>query len=137
MTYDPMTEPHWHANRERVARSLERMVRRFRENRDREYLKYIDALKQKECLGWEAKIKAGVFGGMELNAHCKANEHLGRHLAWNMSIEELLRDVCHECGGDGGVDSGGVTPWGSAITPPCPSCSPNADVSDRRDNPKR
>jgi hypothetical protein len=63
----------------------------FREKRDCEYLKYIDALKQKECLGWEAKIKAGVFGGMELNAHCKANEHLGRHLAWNMAIEELLK----------------------------------------------
>ena len=111
---------------------LERMVRRFHENCDREYVKYVDALKQKECLGWEAKIKAGVFSGIELNAHCKANEHLGRHLAWNMAIEELLRDVCHECGGTGGVDSGGVTPWGSAITLPCPSCSQNDEVSERR-----
>lgn len=30
---------------------------------------------------------------------------------------------CRECGGEGGVDSGGVTPWGSAIMIPCPSCS--------------
>ncbi len=72
------------------ANSVQRLVRRFRENRDREYLQYIDALRQKECLGWEAKIKTGVFGGSELNAHCKANEHLGRHLAWNMAIDALL-----------------------------------------------
>lgn len=41
------------------------------------------------------------------------------------NARDLLRDVCHECGGTGGVHSGGVTPWGSAITLPCPSCSPN------------
>lgn len=70
---------------------LDQLVKRFYDNRDREYLNYIRALGEKECLGWEAKIKAGIFGGMELNAHCKANEHLGRHLAWNMAIEELLR----------------------------------------------
>ena len=32
-------------------------------------------------------------------------------------------EPCHECGGTGGVDSGGVTPWGSPISLPCPSCS--------------
>lgn len=31
--------------------------------------------------------------------------------------------LCPECGGAGGVDSGGVTPWGSGINIPCPSCS--------------
>ena len=30
---------------------------------------------------------------------------------------------CQECGGEGGVDSGGMTPWGSGIMIPCPSCS--------------
>lgn len=30
---------------------------------------------------------------------------------------------CPECGGIGGVDSGGSTPWGSPIWLPCPSCS--------------
>lgn len=32
-------------------------------------------------------------------------------------------EVCPECGGKGGIDSGGVTPWGSGIMIPCPSCS--------------
>ena len=70
---------------------LNQLVKRFCDNRDQEYLNYSSALREKECLGWEAKIKAGIFGGMELNAHCKANEHLGRHLAWNMALEELLK----------------------------------------------
>lgn len=30
---------------------------------------------------------------------------------------------CPLCGGEGGVDSGGSTPWGSPIYLPCPSCS--------------
>lgn len=34
---------------------------------------------------------------------------------------ELLS--CPTCGGEGGVDSGGVTPWGAGINIPCPSCS--------------
>lgn len=36
-----------------------------------------------------------------------------------------IKAVCHECLGVGGVDSGGVTPWGAPITVPCPSCSPH------------
>ena len=40
-----MSEPHWHANRERVARSLERMVNRLRTPGMRsEITRYIDAL---------------------------------------------------------------------------------------------
>jgi len=30
---------------------------------------------------------------------------------------------CGTCGGEGGVDSGGVTPWGWGIDIPCPECS--------------
>lgn len=30
---------------------------------------------------------------------------------------------CPYCGGEGGVDSGGITPWGAPIFIPCPSCS--------------
>ena len=45
MTYDPMIEPHWHANRERVARSLERLVSRLRTPGMRsEITRYINAL---------------------------------------------------------------------------------------------
>lgn len=31
--------------------------------------------------------------------------------------------TCQTCGGSGGVDSGGFTPWGSPIDVPCPDCS--------------
>jgi len=31
---------------------------------------------------------------------------------------------CPTCGGDGHLDSGGVTPWGAGIDIPCPSCYP-------------
>ena len=31
---------------------------------------------------------------------------------------------CPDCGGTGGVDSGGFSPWGSPISLPCPSCGP-------------
>jgi hypothetical protein len=37
--------------------------------------------------------------------------------------EEIIDD-CHECGGEGGMDSGGVAPWGASIAIPCPSCRP-------------
>lgn len=33
-----------------------------------------------------------------------------------------LNSVCPECGGTGGIDSGGSTPWGAPISLPCPSC---------------
>ena len=48
MTYDPMTEPNWHANRERIARSLERMVSRLRTPGMRpEITRYINALSER------------------------------------------------------------------------------------------
>lgn len=48
MTCDPITEPHWHANRERVARSLERMVSRLRTPGMRsEITRYINALSER------------------------------------------------------------------------------------------
>lgn len=30
--------------------------------------------------------------------------------------------LCPDCGGTGGKDTGGVTPWGTHITDACPSC---------------
>lgn len=35
----------------------------------------------------------------------------------------MTPNECPQCGGTGGIDSGGTTPWGSAITLPCPSCN--------------
>lgn len=48
MLYDPITEPHWHANRERVARSLERLITRLRTPGMRsEITRYINALSER------------------------------------------------------------------------------------------
>lgn len=30
---------------------------------------------------------------------------------------------CAYCGGEGAVDSGGVSPWDSPVFVPCPACS--------------
>jgi hypothetical protein len=39
-------------------------------------------------------------------------------------VQSRIFDLpCQECGGKGGVDSGGMTPWGSGIDVECPSCS--------------
>jgi len=34
-----------------------------------------------------------------------------------------VKEKCPTCGGSGGVDSGGFTPWGEWITSPCPDCT--------------
>jgi len=31
--------------------------------------------------------------------------------------------TCPECGGEGVIDSGGVTPWMAPIDLPCPACA--------------
>lgn len=49
-------------------------------------------------------------------------------IAWENGAYKALE--CPQCGGTGGVDSGGVTPWGSGIDIPCPSCSSNAKLID-------
>lgn len=38
--------------------------------------------------------------------------------------EGIRRGQCPQCGGTGGIDSGGFTPWGAGIELPCPSCFP-------------
>lgn len=37
--------------------------------------------------------------------------------------------ACPTCGGEGVIDSGGSTPWGSWIDIPCPSCRPDQGPS--------
>ncbi len=36
--------------------------------------------------------------------------------------KQIELSVCLTCGGTGGVDSGGTTPWGTGIDLPCPEC---------------
>ena len=41
---------------------------------------------------------------------------------WRLTLKEKVPTPCGQCGGAGGVDSGGVTPHGTGIDIPCPSC---------------
>lgn len=61
---------------------VEKVRKLLKEKSDRAYCDYIDQLRKPECLGWEAKIEADIFGKAELNAHNKASELLGRSRAF-------------------------------------------------------
>lgn len=45
--------------------------------------------------------------------------------------EHVVSIICPDCGGTGSMDSGGITPWGSFIMVPCPSCAENNFVTAR------
>lgn len=38
------------------------------------------------------------------------------------AMTALVEHPCPQCDGTGGVDTGGVTPWGGSITDQCPAC---------------
>ena len=59
---------------------------------DNEYCRGIDQSRRTECLGWEAKVKNGKFGGKEFEAHAKANKHFGGHFAIYEAVNLLIKD---------------------------------------------
>lgn len=63
------------------AQELTDLLDRLRAMADAAYADYIKQSCAQECLGWQAKVKNGTFGEAELNAHCAAEEKLGRHQA--------------------------------------------------------
>lgn len=56
------------------------------------YCRYIRQMEQTECLGSEAKIKTGVFGKKELDAHSEAHRLLGWHQALVAVRRALLKE---------------------------------------------
>lgn len=60
---------------------------------DRAYCDYIAVSKTTECLGWEAKVKAGQFGTPELAAHERAAELLGTHRGLMQAVSTLSSDA--------------------------------------------
>ncbi len=68
---------------------LSDLLERMRARADNAYCLYIGALRKDECLGWEIKVERGKFGKAEIEAHCKANEMLGRHRALHEAAEML------------------------------------------------
>lgn len=69
----------------------ESVVSGLRGRADSAYCDYIRKMQTTDCLGWEAKVKAGAFGEAQLNAHGGARELLGRHRAFVIA-EALVRD---------------------------------------------
>lgn len=49
---------------------------------DNAYCAYIETMRSVPCLGWEAKVRTGEFGRIEMTTHAKANVLLGRHEAY-------------------------------------------------------
>lgn len=63
------------------------LVRQMQAFADRQYCLGIEMLKRQECLGWEAKVKAGKFGQAHLDAHVQAGRHFGAHFGIYEAIE--------------------------------------------------
>ena len=63
---------------------------------DNAYIDYLGRCGVKECLGFEAKIDKGIFGGPGLEAHKKAAEKLGAHRALmeaHAMIDNLIKQL--------------------------------------------
>lgn len=60
---------------------------------DAAYCRYIDKMSAKDCLGYEAKIKAGEFGKQQLDAHTSAHEDFGFHRGINHALETLRANL--------------------------------------------
>jgi hypothetical protein len=76
----------------RVARpegEIERLPNELRGIADNAYCDYIAQMKRDLCLGWEQKVKEGVFGKAEIDAHIEAAVQLGRHYG----LAEAARDL--------------------------------------------
>ena len=73
---------------------LNDLLGRIRDQADTAYCEMIEQARKTECLGWEAKVKAGEFGRAELEAHGRCGELLGRHRALHDAarmIEDAMR----------------------------------------------
>ena len=57
------------------------------------YVRYIQQLRQDECLGADYKMEKGKFNSDNLKAHCTALQWLGKHRAYEESIRFLSEVV--------------------------------------------
>jgi hypothetical protein len=69
---------------------LEDLRDRLKEKSFNAYCNMVSLSCQEESLGWEMKVKKGEFGVIELEAHKKMGELLGKHRAF--------AEVCRELG---------------------------------------
>lgn len=60
---------------------LRKMVSQLNSKAENAYIEYINICRADACLGFDAKVKNGIFGLPELNAHKDSAEKLGRYRA--------------------------------------------------------
>lgn len=77
------------ADRQRLLAEVESLRGDLRGKADKAYCDYIRQMSRTECLGWEAKVRAGRFTEKELAAHTHAGELLGRHRALHEAAQAL------------------------------------------------
>lgn len=102
------------------------MMKQLQQESDDAYCRSLDIYKTPPCLGWEAKVRAGMFGHPEMEAHKAAAVEYGKHLGLQMAIAALAsrppQGVCKypACGG---LPSCGNDVRGAEPCPKSP-CSP-------------
>ncbi len=75
---------------------LRKVIDRLNSKAENAYCEYTCLCRADECLGFDAKVKNGIFGSAELSAHKAAAEKLGQYRALrevtNM-LDELLISI--------------------------------------------
>lgn len=61
----------------------------IRSQAGRHYCRSLDQFSKTECLGWEAKVRTGVFGKPEFEAHAEANLRMGRHQGMMEAVKRI------------------------------------------------
>lgn len=81
-----------HATRLQTDRpAIDQLVKAFRAIGDQMYCDYIAQMRRDVCLGWESKVHSRKFSAVELEAHTKAGELLGRHRAFHDAAHTLAQ----------------------------------------------
>ena len=79
--YNKLNHQCLNANQRNPVDDLMILSKTLKEDSDASYVAMCDDGQKTEALGWEAKIKTGVFGASELQAHKEMARKYGRHQA--------------------------------------------------------
>jgi hypothetical protein len=82
----------------KIMEIIDKIIGELKQQSDIAYVNYVNQMRKNECLGWEAKVKCGEFGRVELDAHNRASSEFGKHQAFNEAIRMLHQ--YRDCGND-------------------------------------
>ena len=74
---------------EAVRQALAAQAKSLRSFADRKYCAAIEYARRNEALGWEGKVKSGLFGHDEYACHKKMNEAYGAHFGIYEALEQI------------------------------------------------